>query len=616
MKFSDIKSIIRNRLAIRSVSDSSSGLKLESLERRTLLSTLISQDPGRNARGATELVLKDSGETVIESTISGVRDIDCYSFTATETGLMTVTMAAIDGDGDNWLDPYLSVYNSRLRMVVRNNNASFGTMDAAVEFYVQSGDTYYIRADGLKRSWGDYELTIISPDSDGPQFEETDYPNRLSTALDITTGYETDYGSILIAGGIDSGRDLDVFSFAVPADGEYTITMTATDTILDTFLYIYNENGRLIGANDDNGWPDTDSEVEISLEAGDTIYIRADAWRHSTGTYELTIVSDALLVDSIDSSQEDDSATNVDDGSDSGSDSDQVDNTPDSDSGTETDEGNSDNTDNGTADNDSNGAVEEYVETVPDDETVVVESPVEGYLVSFCAWDYSGTINDLAGPLIDGQIVEQVFTDTYGFEDSNVHIIYGTETTLTVETMAAEFEWLASVVDSNDIVVVHYSGHGTSGDSVRRNDNEGLYLPDGNTVYAEDLEGWLNNIVVEATKLVILDSCYSGGLVSIANNVSNSYVLASSRYNQSAWDEVAQFSPANASFGGGGVFCNWFGYGILSGEADSDNDGTVSILEAFNYTDRNVNSATGRGYYNQDPTMNTPLNFDYEILLG
>lgn len=543
-------------------------LTLETLELRVLLSTLIDIDPSSNLKRATSIDLGQEDSIVIESTIESSRDKDAYSFIARETGLMTITMESIAAEGQaNWLDPVISIYDSRRHKITANDDAYPGTLNAAAEFYVEAGQLYYILADGLRTSWGDYSLTLTSPQQQSPAFESVDYPDSIRTALDITSNF-TQEGSLIISGGISSTRDADYFTCTLAQAGEYTISLTARDSLLDTYLYLYNENGRLIGYNDDASWPQTDSELVINAAAGEKIFIRADAWRTSTGTYELSVVLNEIDNDNTDA----DNDELTDDSDDNGSSNDSI---PDSDDG-----------------------------------------QAEGYLLIISASDYSGTVNDLAGPVTDSQIIQQVYTQTYGFAQENIHVLSGGVSTLTSEAVAAEFQWLASEADGNDYVVIYYSGHGTAGQRESRNDNEGLYLPDENIIYQEDLSRWISQIDSDAAKLVILDCCYSGGLVDLAEQVSNTQVIASCGYNQTAWDEVAQFSPINSPFNGGGVFANWFGYGILYGLADTNNNGIVSIAEAFTYADRNINQATGRGYYNQNPVMNSGINLDYEILLG
>ncbi len=588
---------MRNDKRKRYSEQKSSTLRMETLEPRQLLSVFGGMashhdyGPNNNARLAETIDLDETGETTITGDISSARDKDYYMFTVENSGTITISMEALETD-NYALDTFLTIYNSRKQKIAINDDVSTEDTNSYVEFYAQAGETYYIKADGYRKSTGDYEIILTTPTVSEAYGEEIDYANNVADSFDVNTIAEDD-GTISIYGAIYPERDLDVFTFTVQADGNYAISMTSDGSTLDTYLYIYNEDGKLVYRNDDIEKANTDSYIEFYAEEGEVYYIRADAWKNSTGTYTLTVdnlsATDNTTIDTGDTT--DSTVDASDDTGDTTSDSSTNDDSTSADDTT---------TDGSTTDDDADSNTE--------------TDASEGWVLIIGAYDYQGFQNDLTGPAYDTQLVSEIFTDYYSVSEDNIHILSG-GSSVSYEAISVEFAWLAENADSNDYVVIYYSGHGSSGDSETVDDNESLYLPDSSSVYQSDIEGWLNTINTDTDKVLILDSCYSGGLLDIANNVSNTAVIASTSYNMTAWDAVESYYPQGNRFRGGGVFATWLNYGIMSGNADSDDNGYVTLLEAFNYADLGINNVTSEPY-NQDPVINYSINFDLAIFLS
>ena len=546
-----------------------SSLKLETLEPRQLLSVFggmfqhHSYDHGQNnsPRLAESIELDETGNTTIEGNISSARDRDYYTFTVEYSGTVSISMESLDTD-DSALDTYLTVYNSRKRKIAVNDDISQDNTNSYIEFYAEAGDTFYIRADGYRRSTGDYSISLTTSTVNESYGEDTDYANNISGSIEISSLAAED-GIISIDGAIYPATDLDVFTFTVQSDGEYAVSMSANGSDLDTYLYIYNENGKLVYRNDDIEKGNLDSYIEFTAEEGEIYYIRADAWKHSIGTYTITVENLSAPL---------------------------------------TDEN------------------EEEVITTPEDQTDDTQNDdqtdaSEGWVLIIGAYDYQGFQNDLTGPAYDIELISEIFTDYYSVPDENVHVLSGGYN-VNEQTIEQQVEWLAENADSNDYVVIYYSGHGTAGDSENIDDNESLYLPDSSYIYQADIENWLNTINSDTDKVIILDSCYAGGFLDIANNVPNTAVIASTSYSQTAWDAVQEYYPQGNTYRNGGVFATWLNYGILSGNADSNSDNYVNLLEAFNYADLGINRITSSNEYNQDPVINYSLDFDLAIFLS
>ena len=168
-------------------------------------------------------------------------------------------------------------------------------------------------------------------------------------------------------------------------------------------------------------------------------------------------------------------------------------------------------------------------------------------------------------------------------------------------------------VDSNDVFLFSYSGHGTywvddNGDEIDGYD-EGIVTHDLYLITDDDLEialSWLNS----SANSVFLDSCYSGGLIKnmmknprgnftirtipdrplvvikdgIARDLDNSGFVVLTACDE---DEYS----VESSFFENGVFTFYFVEGLSSGfPADSNSNEKVSAEEAFNYVSPRANA--------------------------
>ena len=561
-KFDDIsaKEISRSKLA------------LERLESRLLLSTLVfDNDPSSSVKKSAPIDLDDSGLTMIESEINSRQDRDCYVFTADRSGLISISMEATENGRGNGLDSMLFAYNSRRKKIASNDDANYRDTNSLVEFYVEAGSNYYVKADGYKNSTGTYRITIESPEENAPLWETIDYSNKIRTATNITDLADNS-GNIIVDGGIYPSRDKDYFVFTSPDDAHYSISISAEGSPLDSVLFVYNDKRKLIAKSDDISQNDSNSEVELNIEQGEVIYIKASGWKNTLGTYVLTI--DNLDTDSEQYSSEESGTTSQENqGSDSSS----------------------------SDDNDINDYIGNNVNST-------------GWLLSITISDYNGYANDLDGPIVDAQIIHKVFTDYYSVPEENVYQITS-DTIVNYEAIDLGFNWLANNADSDDYVFVYYSGHGYSGRSTYANDNEGLLLPDNDVIYQNDIEDWLNKIDSQTSKVIMIDSCFAGGFAEIADGVPNTMFIGSAAHDQYAWDEVRSYYPSS-EYRGGGIFANWIDYGVFSGNADTNNNGFVGLTEAFEYADTNINLKTGTGRNNQDMVINSSLNLDSLLLIG
>ena len=171
---------------------------------------------------------------------------------------------------------------------------------------------------------------------------------------------------------------------------------------------------------------------------------------------------------------------------------------------------------------------------------------------------------------------------------------------------------LVAEVDSNDLVIIYYSGHGAPGPDYNNDEDDGYdeyfvtYDTDtssGAKLYSTGISddqfgNWLTSMDSKQVALFI-DSCYSGGATKSAkgtsipgqkaipeNEVFNDFnfedrlLFAASSENQPSWE-----SPDLKQ----GVFTHFLLQG-LKGKADINNDGQVTSDELYNYLKPNVST--------------------------
>lgn len=141
----------------------------------------------------------------------------------------------------------------------------------------------------------------------------------------------------------------------------------------------------------------------------------------------------------------------------------------------------------------------------------------------FAINNYPGSANDLRGCLNDQTDVANKLNELFPgffirqFRDSEV----------TRSKFISEITNAIDSLNAGDVLLVHYSGHGTqvydkSGDEADGYD-EAVYLYDG-TVIDDDIGDALQNIPEGATVVLAFDSCFSGTVTRAILPMKNKYV--------------------------------------------------------------------------------------------
>lgn len=144
-----------------------------------------------------------------------------------------------------------------------------GNFDARIFNYRLPYTGYYqIQASSYNTTFGNYGLSIWKADS-------------LQTISTLNQIYE---------GNITRGRN-QVWVFNAQANMYLTITASAVENNLDTFIILWNSSGQALGVNDDIIRGDiTDSQLDIILPTTDTYYLEVrDFDNLKQGRYDVMI---------------------------------------------------------------------------------------------------------------------------------------------------------------------------------------------------------------------------------------------------------------------------------------------------------------------------------------
>ncbi|MDR1597117.1 MAG: peptidase [Treponema sp.] len=197
-------------------------------------------------------------------------DEDWFSFTPAAPGLL---VAETDGDTDTVLEL------RRDRTLLRENDDVGGNPNAKIEYFVESGVTYFIKAMGVhlaeakEAATGLYRFRVTME----PMPEEKTVPNdTLERAETINLG-ETVTGYFFNPG--------DTHWYATSAPGAGRIVVN-TEGTLDTILEVYDKWEELIGRDDDSGYQGN-AKIAVNVLSAGPVYFKISSYQGATGRYYL-----------------------------------------------------------------------------------------------------------------------------------------------------------------------------------------------------------------------------------------------------------------------------------------------------------------------------------------
>ncbi|MFA6318676.1 MAG: caspase family protein [Elusimicrobiota bacterium] len=210
----------------------------------------------------------------------------------------------------------------------------------------------------------------------------------------------------------------------------------------------------------------------------------------------------------------------------------------------------------------------------------------------------------------DAKAVHGYLTRSMGFDSRNVALL--TDERATKNDLAKYFDkWLKNRVTKESRVFVFYAGHGAPKPST----GEAYIVPfDGDPNYVEDTAYPLSKLYATLAKLparevnVVLDACFSGaGGRSVLAKGSRPLVF------ETKPEEVGNRTLLLSAASGSQIstFHQEAGHGLLTyyllkglkGEADADNDGSVTAGEVFDYVRPAVEREAQRNNVEQTPML-------------
>jgi len=207
----------------------------------------------------------------------------------------------------------------------------------------------------------------------------------------------------------------------------------------------------------------------------------------------------------------------------------------------------------------------------------------------------------------DAKLVGEYLTRVLGYPEENV--IVRTNDRATRTDLAKYFEnWLPNNVEKDSSVFVYYSGHGTPNTKT----GEAYLVPyDGDPTFVETTAYPMKQLYAALDKLpvkditVVLDSCFSGaGGRSVLAKGARPMVLSMENVAMATGKAVVLTAS------GGDQISNSFeeqGHGLLTyyflkglqGEGDANKDGTIEMVELYDYVKPNVQRIARKQYNNE-----------------
>ncbi|MEI6685975.1 MAG: leucine-rich repeat protein, partial [Planctomycetota bacterium] len=256
-----------------------------------VISTAGSGNPfasGNSFEDAISIAINPTtGVASVEGNISAPYSLNYYTFLATSTSEISVSMDAINNSG---IDTYLSIYDSNPILnsnpILKKEDDNSGTaLNSLVTFSVEAGKIYYVVASANGSGTGSYRIATTYPIS-GPGGYSFD------TALSISPNNVTKIASAV--GDISVEGEEVFYKYVAYASGVVDFSMVANgNSSVDTYLSIYDSNRILKKEDDDSGTALNSLASGVSVRVNETYYIKA-ATAYGTGTGAYTVFVSAI----------------------------------------------------------------------------------------------------------------------------------------------------------------------------------------------------------------------------------------------------------------------------------------------------------------------------------
>lgn len=203
-----------------------------------------------------------------------------YRFTASISEADTYTIYTSGS-----LDTVGYLYDANGTLLASNDDSN-GSCNFMITRQLTAGSRYYVKVKGFANNTGDYELRV-------------DYTIRSSSGGDTSCDEDKASASELVVNSWQSGEiccpcAVKWYKFTPQSSAYYTIYTVGS---LDTVGALYDDNDDLIKSNDDGG-QGLNFKLVSYLTAGQTYYIKVNAFGNKTGRYSIAAIS-AVFVESV-----------------------------------------------------------------------------------------------------------------------------------------------------------------------------------------------------------------------------------------------------------------------------------------------------------------------------
>ena len=203
-----------------------------------------------------------------------------YRFTASISEADTYTIYTSGS-----LDTVGYLYDANGTLLASNDDSN-GSCNFMITRQLTAGSRYYVKVKGFANNTGDYELRV-------------DYTIRSSSGGDTSCDEDKTSASELVVNSWQSGEiccpcAVKWYKFTPQSSAYYTIYTVGS---LDTVGALYDDNDDLIKSNDDGG-QGLNFKLVSYLTAGQTYYIKVNAFGNKTGRYSIAAIS-AVFVESV-----------------------------------------------------------------------------------------------------------------------------------------------------------------------------------------------------------------------------------------------------------------------------------------------------------------------------
>jgi hypothetical protein len=205
-------------------------------------------------------------ELNIGSVLSGVLPSgqrQFYKVQSAGAGLVT-----IETSGN--IDTFLEVYDSQFRLITYDDDGGENN-NARVELFSDANQLYYVMLRGYDDSSGSYSIRA--------GYEAISAGNNTSRSAAATL-YPGEEGSVFLT----AAGQTRWFVYQVTSAGIITFEVQTRGN-MDTYLYLYDNNGNLLEEDDDSG-DDYNARISTRLNAG-TYYIEVSGYGGGTGRCSL-----------------------------------------------------------------------------------------------------------------------------------------------------------------------------------------------------------------------------------------------------------------------------------------------------------------------------------------